>query len=100
MDKRTELEIQRDKYEAVIEERDALIHSLRGENEKLREEFFDILVKWCFGSRHVLKGITDVGGLLNDIMLWLMVKPYRCKTKSVRRLSANRGICFMYIKVM
>ena len=25
MDKRTELEIQRDKYEAVIEERDALI---------------------------------------------------------------------------
>ena len=47
-----------------------------------------------------LKGITDVGGLLNDIMLWLMVKPYRCKTKSVRRLSANRGICFMYIKVM
>ena len=34
MDKRTELEIQRDKYEAVIEERDALISSLRGENEK------------------------------------------------------------------
>ena len=32
MDKRTELEIQRDKYEAVIEERDALINSLRGEN--------------------------------------------------------------------
>ena len=27
MDKRTELEIQRDKYEAVIEERDALISS-------------------------------------------------------------------------
>ena len=33
-------------------------------------------------------------------LLCLMVKPYRCKTKSVRRLSANRGICFMYIKVM
>lgn len=42
------------------------------------------------------KGITDVGGLLNDIMLWLMVKPYRCKTKSVRRLSANRGIFYVY----
>ena len=38
MDKRTELEIQRDKYEAVIEERDALIHSLRGENEKLKRD--------------------------------------------------------------
>ena len=36
--KRTELEIQRDKYEAVIEERDALIHSLRGENEKLKRD--------------------------------------------------------------
>ena len=29
------------------------------------------------------KGITDVGGLLNDIMLWLMVKPYRCKNKQL-----------------
>lgn len=38
MDKRTELEIQRDKYEAVIEERDALISSLRGENEKLKRD--------------------------------------------------------------
>ena len=34
MDKRTELEIQRDKYEAVI----ALISSLRGENEKLKRD--------------------------------------------------------------
>ena len=33
MDKRTELEIQRDKYEAVIEERDALI-----KNEKLKRD--------------------------------------------------------------
>ena len=39
MDKRTELEIQRDKYEAVIEERDALISSLRGENEKTQTRF-------------------------------------------------------------
>ena len=38
MDKRTELEIQREKYEAVIEERDALISSLRGENEKLKRD--------------------------------------------------------------
>ena len=38
MDKRTELEVQRDKYEAVIEERDALISSLRGENEKLKRD--------------------------------------------------------------
>ena len=38
MDKRTELEIQRDKDEAVIEERDALISSLRGENEKLKRD--------------------------------------------------------------
>ena len=37
MDKRTELEIQRDKYEAVIEERDAF-SSLRGENEKLKRD--------------------------------------------------------------
>ena len=35
MDKRTELEIQRDKYEAVIEERDALISSLRGRTTKV-----------------------------------------------------------------
>nr|DAV62768.1 MAG TPA: hypothetical protein [Caudoviricetes sp.] len=54
---------------------------LKGDWEH-REEFFDILVKWCFGSRHVPKGITDVGRLLNDIMLWLMVRPYRCKNKS------------------
>ena len=43
MDKRTELEIQRDKYEAVIEERDALISSLRGENEKLKREYICII---------------------------------------------------------
>nr|DAP82500.1 MAG TPA: hypothetical protein [Caudoviricetes sp.] len=30
------------------------------------------------------KGITDVGRLLNDIMLWLMVRPYRCKNKAAR----------------
>ena len=36
MDKRTELEIQRDKYEAVIEERDSLFSFFRCENEKLK----------------------------------------------------------------
>ncbi|MGJ1014952.1 hypothetical protein ACR77X_13635 [Bacteroides salyersiae] len=36
--KKTEIEIQREKFEAVIEERDALIKSLRDDNEKLQKE--------------------------------------------------------------
>lgn len=45
-------------------------------------------------------GITDVGELLNNIIPWLMAKPYRCRTRSVRHLSVNRGICSMYIEVV
>lgn len=36
--KKTEFDIQREKFEAVIEERDALIKSLRDDNEKLQKE--------------------------------------------------------------
>lgn len=36
--RKTEFDIQREKLEAVIEERDALIKSLRDDNEKLQKE--------------------------------------------------------------
>lgn len=72
MDKRTELEIQRDKYEAVIEERDALISSLRGENEKLKRDlesergFYREKVSQCDDLKKFIDPQTEKGRLLRQ----------------------------------